>query len=415
MRRRKGKFSIAGYVICSVMMHTLLFSLGFITIPKGKNNLLVDVEISGESGLPDMENYPQKPAEFTESMENPEQKFSPDPLLEPQTQPTEIPPEEIPLQNIMPADDPQLEEALREQIPSIEEIPPEDIKNYEEENSIKEKLPEQTPEEEKLPEPAPEEEKLPEPAPEEEKKPEPAPEEEKKPEPAPEEEKLPEPTPEEEKKPEPAPEEEKKPKPTPEKEKKPKPTPEKEKKPKPTPEKEKKPEPAPIKAKKPVEKVKKKRRKTIKDIVEKSVRDQSDREFDKMLGNSMTDLQKSRSKGQTGRGAGSFGSDGGVNESDSELIMSQIYPHWAVASGVKNAESIIIEINVELRDNGEVILSSIEILDQERYMNDSTFRAAADSAKRAILLASPLNIPKNKIDLLREITLRFNMKKALRR
>ncbi|MDR3179800.1 MAG: hypothetical protein LBT70_02780 [Holosporaceae bacterium] len=372
MHRRRGKFSLAGYVICSIILHTLLFSLGFITIPRGENNLLIDVEISGENQLPYEENYPEEIAESAEHIETQKPEISPEIPFEPLPEPQ---PEEAPPQEIVPADDPLPEETPPEQIPSIEEISPEDIKIYEKESEIKEEQPVPTPPEDAKPEPAPPEDAKPEPAPPEDAKPEPVPPEDAKPEPAP----------------------------------------PKEKKPEPTPQKEKKPESAPLKTKKTVEKVKKKHRKTIKDIVEKSVRDQSDREFDKMLGNSMTDLQKSHGKRQPEHKTESFGSGGGISESDNELIMSQIYPHWAVASGIKNAENLVIEINVELRDNGEVILSSVEILDQERYLNDSTFRAAADSAKRAILLASPLNIPKNKIDLLREITLRFNMKKALRR
>jgi hypothetical protein len=349
------------------MLHMMLFSFGFISIPRGTNNLLIDVEIAGESGLSYAENFPSEPGEqkiFPEMTPDTASE-TPSPSQDPTPDPT--PPEDVPLQDVMPADDPQQEAPSPEEVPAIEEISPEDTKNDEKENH---------PEEEK-PEPIQEEEK-PEPVPAEEEKTEVAPEEE---------------------------------------EKKPEPVPKKEKKPKPTPEKEKKPEMAPIKAEKvkSAEKRKKKKRKTIQAIVEKSIRDQSDKEFEKMLSGSMTDLKKVPKKGKSGRGHGTFGSGEGVSESDNELIMSQIYPHWAIASGVKNAESIIIEINIELRDSGEVILSSIEILDQERYKNDSTFRAAADSARRAILQASPLNIPKNKIDLLREITLRFNMKKALGR
>lgn len=119
-------------------------------------------------------------------------------------------------------------------------------------------------------------------------------------------------------------------------------------------------------------------------------------------------------RGEKGMGAGASGSGTALTESDYEIISRQIYPHWIVPSGVRDAEDIIIEIHIELGDSGEVIPSSIRILDQRRYINDQIFRAAADSARRAILEASPLNIPKEKLHLLRSITMQFDLKKALR-
>ena len=66
-----------------------------------------------------------------------------------------------------------------------------------------------------------------------------------------------------------------------------------------------------------------------------------------------------------------------------------------------------------MRDNGEVVPSSVKILDEKRYATDYIFRAAADSARRAVLEASPLNVPKDKIEMFRDFTLRFNVKEAL--
>ncbi len=163
---------------------------------------------------------------------------------------------------------------------------------------------------------------------------------------------------------------------------------------------------------------KKKRKKKLQEIAQQaSERKKSDSDFDRMLAKNSEDLKrnagKSSGKGKKGSGSGSFGSGKGLSENGYEMISSQIYPHWAVPSGVRDAENIIIEIHVELRDNGEVIPSSIRIIDEKRYATDYIFRAAADSARRAILEASPLDIPKEKIDLFKEFTLRFNLKEAL--
>ena len=135
-----------------------------------------------------------------------------------------------------------------------------------------------------------------------------------------------------------------------------------------------------------------------------------------MLNESVDNLKKSGSSKKSGQSNGTadegFG-NGSVTEGDAENISSQIYPHWAVPSGVKDAENFVIEIKVNLKDNGEVIPSGIEILDQQRYKSDHIFRAAADSARRAILEASPLSIPRDKIEMFREFIFRFNVKEAL--
>jgi hypothetical protein len=156
----------------------------------------------------------------------------------------------------------------------------------------------------------------------------------------------------------------------------------------------------------------KKKRKKLREFAKKAAEDKIDKEFNKVLAKNMT---SSGGLGKKGLGRGAYGSGADLSDSDKANIMAQIVPYWAVTSGVKDAESMMIEINMEMRSNGEVIPSSIKILDESRYKNDGIFRAAADSAKRAILQASPLSIPRNKIALLQEVTLRFNMKEALGR
>jgi hypothetical protein len=165
-------------------------------------------------------------------------------------------------------------------------------------------------------------------------------------------------------------------------------------------------------------KAKEKNRKKILEIAEKAEKNgkkkkDRDNAFDKMLNNSINDLKKSSGKGSKGTGGGSFGAGASLADTDYEIISSQIYPHWAVPSGVRDAENIIIEVEVQLRDNGEVIPSCVKILDERRYASDYVFRAAADSARRAVLEASPLKIPRDKINLFKNFVLRFILKEAL--
>jgi hypothetical protein len=57
-------------------------------------------------------------------------------------------------------------------------------------------------------------------------------------------------------------------------------------------------------------------------------------------------------------------------------------------------------------------VTNVRIVDQSRYASDAFFRAAADSAKRALLnpRCSPLKLPADKYDQWKSITLSFNPK-----
>ncbi|MDR2158020.1 MAG: hypothetical protein LBO02_01745, partial [Holosporaceae bacterium] len=163
-------------------------------------------------------------------------------------------------------------------------------------------------------------------------------------------------------------------------------------------------------------KIREKNRKKMLEIAEKAISKRNkNKAFDQMLNGSINDLKRTAGKGTKGSGAGSFGLGNSLTDADAEAVSSQIYPHWGVPSGVRDAENIIIEMRIELRENGEVISSSVKILDEKRYATDYIFRAAADSARRAVLEASPLKISKNKIELFRNFVLRFNVKEALKR
>ena len=165
-------------------------------------------------------------------------------------------------------------------------------------------------------------------------------------------------------------------------------------------------------------KAKKKRLAKIADAVKKNneARKKQDDLFSKMLKNEKKGtgrFSKSTSRSGNGNGLGSYGDGMGFVDSDAAIISNQIIPHWVVAGGVKNAESLIIRMRIKVKDNGEVPASSIEILDKDRYNSDAVFKSAADSAKRAVLKASPLKIPAEKMHLFRNFEISFNTDKAL--
>ena len=162
-------------------------------------------------------------------------------------------------------------------------------------------------------------------------------------------------------------------------------------------------------------KAKKQRLAKIADSVKKNNELKKKDAFSKMLSNERKAWTHS-SNGSglgNGNGLGSYGDGMGFINSDAAIVSNQIIPHWVVTGGVKNAETLIIRVRIKVKDNGEVPASSIEILDKDRYNSDSVFRSAADSAKRAILKASPLKIPAEKMHLFKDFEINFNTDKAL--
>lgn len=94
--------------------------------------------------------------------------------------------------------------------------------------------------------------------------------------------------------------------------------------------------------------------------------------------------------------------------SEQDALRQQISECWNVMAGAKNAEDLAV--NLRLRMNPDRTVQSYEILDRKRYLSDSFFRAAADSAVRAIRTPKciPLRLPPEKYDEWRVITIRFD-------
>src|SRR5262249_26302093 len=99
--------------------------------------------------------------------------------------------------------------------------------------------------------------------------------------------------------------------------------------------------------------------------------------------------------------------------SEKDLLVQQIRECWYFDAGARNAQDLIVDIHVELGPDGVVPLA--QIVDTSRYASDSYFRAAADSALRAIKnpKCSPLKVPPGKYDQWKSMTLSFNPKDLL--
>lgn len=100
-----------------------------------------------------------------------------------------------------------------------------------------------------------------------------------------------------------------------------------------------------------------------------------------------------------------------ISEIDS--LKSQITPCWAIPAGAKNAEDLAIDIRVTM--NRDATVQSVKILDQGRYARDQHFRAAADSAQRALRnpRCQPLRLPMDKYETWKSILIRFDPREVL--
>ena len=93
-----------------------------------------------------------------------------------------------------------------------------------------------------------------------------------------------------------------------------------------------------------------------------------------------------------------------------DLIRQTIRKCWHFPAGLRNAEDLIVDIRMELDQEGTV--KKAEIVDNGRMNSDPDFRTAAENAYRAVLdpNCNPLPLPKDRYDEWKDLELSFNPK-----
>lgn len=103
-----------------------------------------------------------------------------------------------------------------------------------------------------------------------------------------------------------------------------------------------------------------------------------------------------------------------LSMSEIDAIRSQIAPCWNVPAGAKDAHELVIVIHIELDQTGALIKVELANESKDRYSQDSFFRAAADSAIRAVRQCTPLKgLPADKFQTWRSLDINFNPKEML--
>ncbi len=94
--------------------------------------------------------------------------------------------------------------------------------------------------------------------------------------------------------------------------------------------------------------------------------------------------------------------------SEIDLVRQQIRECWNLPAGAKDAQDLNIEIRVVM--NPDATVREARIQDQRRLQSDPFFRAAAESALRAVLnpRCNPLKLPPDKYHQWQTMTLNFD-------
>lgn len=163
----------------------------------------------------------------------------------------------------------------------------------------------------------------------------------------------------------------------------------------------KKPEPPKEKPPEPKQKPKAEVNLTKKKTSEKK---SSDKDFEDLITEESEDLGDS-----DGLPATKVGDKISISEMD--LLNRHLRKCWIVQAGAQNAKDLVVDIDVEIASDGTVMQAKIS--DVRKAEADGFYRAAAESARRAVLdpKCNPLPLPKDKYDQWRKMTLSFNPKK----
>lgn len=99
-----------------------------------------------------------------------------------------------------------------------------------------------------------------------------------------------------------------------------------------------------------------------------------------------------------------------LSMSEMDALRSQLAQCWNVLPGARDANELAVDIAVVVTPAKTV--QEARVVDQLRYSSDSFFKAAADSALRALRApaCTPLALPDGKYDQWKSMTINFNPK-----
>lgn len=99
--------------------------------------------------------------------------------------------------------------------------------------------------------------------------------------------------------------------------------------------------------------------------------------------------------------------------SEMDALRQQLAQCWNVLAGARYAEDLVVDMKLFM--NPDMTVREASVVDVLRYSTDNIFRAAADSALRAVRnpACNPLHLPEGKYNQWKEITVRFDPREIL--
>jgi len=110
-------------------------------------------------------------------------------------------------------------------------------------------------------------------------------------------------------------------------------------------------------------------------------------------------------------GAGAGNGTGGGNYTLADFVRAQILRRWWPQLENDAARGMPVAVKLKLSRSG--VISDVEIVDQQRFVNDKIFRNMALSARNAALLASPISLPPGHYDAVMDISLTLDPRAVL--
>jgi hypothetical protein len=94
-----------------------------------------------------------------------------------------------------------------------------------------------------------------------------------------------------------------------------------------------------------------------------------------------------------------------------DYIRAQVLRRWNLDLSAPGGRAIIVALRVVMMRNGSISLA--EIVDKHRYATDAAYREIAMSARNAVLLSSPIQLPPGNYPAETEMTIRLDPRDAL--
>lgn len=155
-----------------------------------------------------------------------------------------------------------------------------------------------------------------------------------------------------------------------------------------------------------VNKTKKVEKKTVKKKAVKNLKKKKEDPFEKLI--KEKSKVKINGKGKGGHMAKSLGPK--VTASEIAALRERISQCWIYQAGLKGGENIIVKVDMTLAP--DAMVTNAKIVDEEKMKSDPYYRAAAESAIRAVRdpKCQPFPLPKHKYKTWKRIILSFNPK-----